>query len=138
VDEPDHRESHGCGAGNTDWKTVLIHDRDPLFTAEFLDMIAHWSGVREVTPAFSKPERLRGEICAQHQGVLPGSHDLLRGGVVAGRHAELSSHTITVSVITKVWRTNSSNPKPGHLGTAGEVQRRQRMGDMLNYYYRAA
>jgi putative transposase len=29
-------------------------------------------------------------------------------------------------------------PEPGHLGNAGEVQRRQRLGGMLNYYYRAA
>ena len=30
------------------------------------------------------------------------------------------------------------SPEPGHVGTAGEVQRRQRLGGMLNYYYRAA
>ena len=30
------------------------------------------------------------------------------------------------------------NPEPGHLGSAGGVQRRQRLGGMLNYYYRAA
>ena len=30
------------------------------------------------------------------------------------------------------------SPEPGHLGNAGEVQRRQRLGGMLNYYYRAA
>jgi hypothetical protein len=29
-------------------------------------------------------------------------------------------------------------PEPGHLGSAGEVQSRQRLGGMLNYYYRAA
>jgi hypothetical protein len=29
-------------------------------------------------------------------------------------------------------------PEAGHLGSAGEVQRRQRLGGMLNYYYRAA
>jgi putative transposase len=30
------------------------------------------------------------------------------------------------------------SPEPGHLGNSGEVQRRQRLGGMLNYYYRAA
>ena len=30
------------------------------------------------------------------------------------------------------------SPEPGHLGNAGEIQRRQRLGGMLNYYYRAA
>ena len=28
--------------------------------------------------------------------------------------------------------------EPGHLCNTGEVQRRQRLGGMLNYYYRAA
>ena len=28
--------------------------------------------------------------------------------------------------------------EPDHLGNTGEVQRRQRLGGMLNYYYRAA
>jgi hypothetical protein len=30
------------------------------------------------------------------------------------------------------------SPEAGRLGSAGEVQRRQRLGGMLNYYYRAA
>jgi len=30
------------------------------------------------------------------------------------------------------------SPEPGHLGKAGVVRRRQRLGGMLNYYYRAA
>jgi putative transposase len=29
-------------------------------------------------------------------------------------------------------------PAPGHVGNTGAVQRRQRLGGMLNYYYRAA
>jgi hypothetical protein len=55
-------------------KRYLIHDRDPFFTAEF----RCWSGVGEATTAISESERLRGAICPQHQGVLPGSYDLLR------------------------------------------------------------
>jgi hypothetical protein len=51
-------------------KRYLIHDRDSLFSAEFLNMISA-AGVESVKlpPAISKSERLRGEICAQHQGV---------------------------------------------------------------------
>ena len=30
------------------------------------------------------------------------------------------------------------SPEAGHLGSAGEVKRRQRLGGMLNYYYRDA
>ena len=29
------------------------------------------------------------------------------------------------------------SPEPSHLGNSGEVQRRQRLGGILNYYYRA-
>ena len=29
-------------------------------------------------------------------------------------------------------------PEPNHLGNTGEVQRRERLGGLLNYYYRAA
>ena len=30
------------------------------------------------------------------------------------------------------------SPQAGHLGSTGEIQRRQRLGGMLNYYYRSA
>jgi hypothetical protein len=30
------------------------------------------------------------------------------------------------------------NPEPGHLENTGTLQRRQRLGCLLNYYYRAA
>ena len=30
------------------------------------------------------------------------------------------------------------SPEPDHLCNTGEVQRRERLGGMLNYYYRAA
>ena len=30
------------------------------------------------------------------------------------------------------------SPEPGHLEKKGVIQRRQRLGGMLNYYYRAA
>jgi putative transposase len=29
-------------------------------------------------------------------------------------------------------------PEPGHVGNKGVVQRRERLGGLLNYYYRAA
>jgi hypothetical protein len=35
-------------------------------------------------------------------------------------------------------RNQLISPEAGHLGNAGEVQRRHRLGGMLNYYYRAA
>ena len=71
-------------------KRYLIHDRDPLFTAEFMKMIAD-VGVESVKlpPRSSKAERLRGEICTQHQGVLLGAHNLVRRGLVPDSHSEL-------------------------------------------------
>ena len=30
------------------------------------------------------------------------------------------------------------NPEPGHPGNTGAIQRCQRLGGLLNYYYRAA
>ena len=35
-------------------------------------------------------------------------------------------------------RNQLISPEAGHLGSTGEIQRRQRLGGMLNYYYRAA
>jgi putative transposase len=44
-------------------KRYLIHDRDPLFTAEFLSLVAS-IGVQSVKlpPAVTESERLRGKI----------------------------------------------------------------------------
>ena len=47
---------------------------------------------------------------------------------VAHYHSERHHQGLTNQIIS---------PEAGHLGSAGTVQRR-RLGDMLNYYYRAA
>jgi putative transposase len=70
-------------------KRYLLHDRDPLFTAEFLDLLAK-AGVKSV---------------------------------------KLPPRTPANRLIS---------PEAGHLGNEGAVQRRQRLGGALNYYYRAA
>lgn len=59
-------------------KRYLIHDRDPLFTGEFLDTIAS-VGVESVKLPPRSPEldRLHGAIRSQHQRILPGPNDLL-------------------------------------------------------------
>ena len=36
------------------------------------------------------------------------------------------------------WANQLISPEAGHLDNTGKVQRRQRLGGMLNYYYRAA
>lgn len=41
-------------------KRYLIHDRDPLFTTEFLKMLAEtWGEVGQAAATFSEPQRLR-------------------------------------------------------------------------------
>src|SRR5205823_10415684 len=47
VDASDRQESYRCRRRNSNGKRYLIHDRDPLFTTEFLDMIAN-IGVKAV------------------------------------------------------------------------------------------
>ena len=53
-----------AGEGILNGKRYLIHDRDPLFTAEFLSMLA--DEVREATAAFAESERPRREVRAEH------------------------------------------------------------------------
>ena len=47
MDEPDRQESDGRLDGILNGKRYFIHDRDPLFTAEFLQMLAE-VGVKAV------------------------------------------------------------------------------------------
>ncbi len=60
-------------------KRYLIHDRDPLFTGQFVNILAD-SGVKSVKipPRSPKSERLRGAICSDHKGILPRQNDPLR------------------------------------------------------------
>jgi hypothetical protein len=60
-------------------KRYLIHDRDPLFTAEFLNLLVR-SGccLGEASTAQSQSERLRGTVCTDDHGIVPGADDLIR------------------------------------------------------------
>jgi putative transposase len=119
-------------------KRYLIHDRDPLFTAEFLDLLAH-SGVKSVKLPPRSPNlnahaerfvRSIKESCLERM-ILFGE-DSLRTAIqnfVSHYHAERNHQGLANRLIS---------PEVGHLENAGVVQRRQRLGGMLNYYYRAA
>ena len=119
-------------------KRYLIHDRDPLFTAEFLKTIAD-AGVESVKLPPRSPNlncyaerfvRSIKESCLERM-ILFGE-DALRTAIqnfVAHYHTERNHQGLANQLIS---------PEPGHLGNSGEVQRRQRLGGMLNYYYRAA
>ena len=119
-------------------KQYLIHDRDPLFTAEFLGMIAS-AGVESVMLPPRSPNlnayaerfvRSIKESCVDR--MIFFGEESLRTAVqnfVAHYHSERNHQGLANKLIS---------PELGHLGNTGEVQRRQRLGGMLNYYYRAA
>ena len=124
-------------AGILTGKRYLIHDRDPLFTAEFLRMIAD-AGVRSVKLPPRSPnlnayaERFVRSIKESCLKRLTSSARSLRSAIqnfVAHYHAERNHQGLANQLIS---------PEAGHLENAGEVQRRQRLGGLLNYYYRAA
>ena len=119
-------------------KRYLIHDRDPLFTTEFLTLISG-AGVESVKLPPRSPNlnayaerfvRSMKESCLERM-IFFGEESLRTAiqNFVAHYHSERNHQGLANRLIS---------PEPGHLGNAGEVQRRQRLGGMLNYYYRAA
>ena len=119
-------------------KRYLIHDRDPLFTTEFLDMVGD-IGVKSVKLPPRSPNlnahaerfvRTIKESCLERM-ILFGEESLRTAthNFVAHYHTERNHQGLANRLIS---------PEAGHLGNAGVVQRRQRLGGMLNYYYRAA
>jgi transposase InsO family protein len=119
-------------------KRYLIHDREPLFTAEFLNTLAD-VGVKSVKLPPRSPNlnayaerfvRSIKESCLERM-ILFGE-DSLRKAVhefVAHYHHERNHQGLANRLIS---------PEAGHLAKAGVLQRRQRLGGMLNHYYRAA
>ena len=119
-------------------KRYLIHDRDPLFTTKFLDMLAD-VGVKSVKLPPRSPNlnahaerfvRSVKESCLQRM-IWFGERSLRKGiqEFMTHYHTERNHQGLANRLIS---------PELGHLGKAGVIQRRQRLGGMLNYYYRAA
>lgn len=119
-------------------KRYLIHDRDPLYTAEFLSLLAD-VGVKSVKLPPRSPNlnayaerfvRSMKESCLdrlilfEEQSLRTAVHNFLVHYHQERPHQGLANRLI--------------NPEPSHLGTTGAVQRRERLGGLLNYYYRAA
>ena len=119
-------------------KRYLIHDRDPLFTAEFLGILAD-SGVKSVKLPPRSPNlnayaerfvRTIKESCLDRM-ILFGE-DALRKSVqefTAHHHTERHHQGLGNRLIM---------PDAAHLGSTGEIRRRERLGGMLDYYYRDA
>ena len=118
-------------------KRYLIHD-NPLFTADCLEMIAD-AGVESVKLPPRSPNlnayaerfvRSIKESCLDR--VIFFGEESLRTAIqnfVAHYHGERNHQGMANQLIS---------PEAGHLDNAGEVKRRQRLGGMLSYYYRAA
>ena len=119
-------------------KKFLIHDRDPLFTAEFLRTLEA-AGVKSVklpprspnlNPHAERFVRTIKESCLDR--LIFFGEASLRTAVqnfLEHYHTEKNHQGLSNRLIC---------PDPAHLGASGAIQRRQRLGGMLNYYYRDA
>ena len=119
-------------------KRYLIHDRDPLFTQEFLSLLKS-AGVESVKLPARSPNlnahaerfvRSIKEACLERL-ILFGERSL-RTAVrefMVHYHKERNHQGLNNRLI---------QPDPGHLANTGPVQRNERLGGKLNYYYRAA
>jgi len=119
-------------------KRYLIHDRDPLFTREFLRLLAD-VGVKSVKLPPRSPNlnayaerfvRSIKESCLERM-IWFGEGSLRKGihEFVAHYHGERNHQGLDNRLIIL--------DKP-HVKNRGGVRRRERLGGMLNYYYRAA
>ena len=119
-------------------KRYLIHDRDPLFTAEFLSMLSE-TGVKSVKLPPRSPNlnayverfvRSIKESCLDKmilfdEGSLKRAvHEFVAHYLTERNHQGLENRLIM--------------PDHQHLENRGAVQRRERLGGLLNYYHRAA
>jgi putative transposase len=119
-------------------KRYLIHDRDPLFTAEFLEVVGS-SGVKSVKLPPRSPNlnahaerfvRTIKESCLERM-ILFGEGSLRRAirEFVRHYHRERNHQGLGNRLIMEEEFCADSR---------GAIQRRQRLGGMLNYYYRQA
>jgi putative transposase len=119
-------------------KRYLIHDRDPLFTAEFLETLGT-SGVQSVKLPPRSPNlnahaerfvRTIKESCLERL-ILFGEGSLRKAihEFVEHYHRERNHQGLGNRLIIE---------DESGVGSGGPIQCRQRLGGMLNYYYRQA
>ena len=119
-------------------KRYLIHDRDPLFTSSFLNVLAD-VGVESVKLPPRSPNlnayaerfvRSIKESCLERL-ILFGEESLRKAvhEFTAHYHHECNHQGLANRLIS---------PEGEPVTDASAVQRRQRLGGMLNYYYRTA
>jgi putative transposase len=119
-------------------KRYLIHDRDPLFTAEFLELVGGVGVQSAKLPPHSPNLNAHAE-----RFVRTIKESCLDRLILFGEGA---LRTAIAQFVTHYLKERSHqglenqliDPEPGGGKNTGAVQRRQRLGGMLNYYYRAA
>ena len=119
-------------------KRYLIHDRDPLFTDEFPRTLKD-TGVASVKLPARSPNlnahaerfvRSIKESCLER--LILFGESWLRTAVqnfIAHYHSERNHQGLDNRLI---------QPDRVHLANTGKVQRRERLGGLLNYYHRVA
>jgi transposase InsO family protein len=119
-------------------KRYLIHDRDPLFTAGFLSLLGEagvaWVNLPPRSPNLNAhAERFVETIkeSCPEQMILFGESAVRKATAefMAHYRSERNHQGLDNALIC---------PEPEHAGGEGEVQRRERLGGLLNYYYRKA
>jgi transposase InsO family protein len=116
-------------------KRYLMHDRDPLFTAEFLSLLAE-AGVASVKLPPRSPNlnahakrfvQTIKESCLERM-ILFGESAVRKASAefMAHYHSERNHQGLGDVLIC---------PEAKHAGGEGEVHRRERLGGLLNYYY---
>ncbi len=119
-------------------KRYLIHDRDPLFTADFAETLGT-IGVQSVTLPPRSPNlnahaerfvKTIKESCLERM-ILLGEGSLRRSihEFVEHFHLERNHQGLGNRLIIE---------DDAGVSDSGPIQRRQRLGGMLNYYYRQA
>ena len=118
------------------WKTHLIHDRDPLFTAKFREILKS-GGVKSVRLPPKSPnlnayaERFVLSIKSECLGrmVLVGERHLRRAidEYIEHYHLERTHQGLGNQLIDGVPECS-----------AGRLRRHARLGGLLNHYYREA
>jgi len=117
-------------------KRYLIHDHDPLYTAEFLGTLGA-AGVKNVKLPPRSPNlnahaerfvRTIKESCLDRM-ILFGEASLRKAihEFIAHYHLERNHQGLGNRLIT---------PEELRISGSGAIRRRQRLGGMLNYYYR--
>jgi putative transposase len=117
-------------------KKYLIHDRDPLYTSQFQEVLAG-AGVKTVKLPARSPNlnayaerfvRTIKESCL-HRVILFGEPGLRRvlTQFLTHYHSERNHQGL-----------GNKLPFPGPHQTGGAIARRGRLGGLLNYYYRRA